>query len=177
VTQNGSAEVPDWPLPSPLRDWASYHPGHARISEERVSKFPLNLRAKERGEAGFLQTIGPAIIGPSGGRIDLVPERKVIPGTTIRVTKAEALPVKKPKKPKVKSSSAIQKKSNRKLSPLPQEPIQNPAKSLQQTNTAEQHPQDQQMKNPPKRWSLMKRAVGVVVAVVSLIASKRPKGP
>jgi hypothetical protein len=85
--------------------------------------------------------------------------------------------VKKPKKPKVKSSSAIKKKPNRNLSSLPQEPIQNPAKSLPQTNTAEQHPQDQQMKNPPTRWSLMKRAVGVVVAVVGLIAPKRPNGP
>jgi hypothetical protein len=85
--------------------------------------------------------------------------------------------VKKPKKPKVKSSSAIQKKPNQNLSPLPQERIQNPAKSLRQTNTAGQQPQDQQMKNPPKRWSLMKRAVAVVVAVVSLIAPKGPKGP
>jgi hypothetical protein len=85
--------------------------------------------------------------------------------------------VKKPKKPKVKSSSAIQKKPNQNLSPLPQERIQNPAKSLRQTNTAGQQPQDQQMKNPPKRWSLMKRAVAVVVAVVGLIAPNRPKGP
>jgi hypothetical protein len=85
--------------------------------------------------------------------------------------------VKKPKKPKVKSSSAIQKKPIQNLSPLPQEPIQNPAKSVLQTNTAGQQPQDQQMKNPPKRWSLMKRAVAVVVAVVSLIAPKGPKGP
>jgi hypothetical protein len=82
--------------------------------------------------------------------------------------------VKKPKKPKVKSFSAIQKKANRNLSPLPQEPIQNPAKSLPQTNTAGQQPQDQQMKNPPKRWSLMKRAGA---AVVGLIAPKRPNGP
>jgi len=73
--------------------------------------------------------------------------------------------VKEPKEPKVKSSSAIQKKP-----PLPQEPIQNPAKSLPQTNTAGQQPQDQQMKNPPKHWSLMKRVVG-------LIAPKRSKGP
>ncbi len=78
--------------------------------------------------------------------------------------------MKKPKKPKVKSSSAIQKSPNRNLSPLPQEPIQNPAKSLPQTNTAGQQPQDRQMKNPPKRWSLMKRVVG-------LIAPKRRKGP
>jgi hypothetical protein len=84
--------------------------------------------------------------------------------------KAEALPVKKPKKPKVKSSSAIQKKPNQNLSPPLQEPIQNPAKSLPQTNTAGQQPQDQQMKNPPKHWSLMKRVVG-------LIAPKRLKGP
>jgi hypothetical protein len=89
----------------------------------------------------------------------------------------EALPVKKPKKPKVKSFSAIQKKTNRNLSPLPREPIQNPAKSLPQTNSAGQQPHDQQMKNPPKRWSPMKRAVAVVVAVVGLIAPKRPKGP
>jgi hypothetical protein len=79
--------------------------------------------------------------------------------------------VKKPKKPKVKSSSAIQKKT-----PLPQEPIQNPAKSLPQTNTAGQQPQDQQMKNPPKHWSLMKRAAVVVDTVVGSIARKRPKG-
>jgi hypothetical protein len=78
--------------------------------------------------------------------------------------------VKKPKKPKVKSSSAIQKKPNRNPSPLPQKPMQNPAKSLPQTSTAGQQPQDQQMKNPPKHWSLMKRVVG-------LIAPKRPKGP
>jgi hypothetical protein len=84
---------------------------------------------------------------------------------TIRVTKAEALPVKKPKKPKVKSSSPIEKKP-----PRPREPIQNPAKSLPQTNTAGQQPQDQQMKNPPKHWSLMKRVVG-------LIAPKGRKGP
>jgi hypothetical protein len=121
--------------------------------------------------------VDPAIMGPSGGRIGLVPERKVILGTTIRITKAEALPVKKPKKPKVKSSSAMQKKPNRNLSPLLQEPIQNPAKPLPQTNTAGQQPEDQRMKNPPKRWSLMKRAVAVVVAVVGLIAPKRPKGP
>ncbi len=76
--------------------------------------------------------------------------------------------MKKRKKPKVKSSSAIQKKPNRYPSRLPQEPIQNAAKSL---------PQDQQMKNPPKRWSLITRAVGVAVAVVGLIAPKRPKGP
>ena len=82
--------------------------------------------------------------------------------------------MKKPKKPKVKSSSAIQKKPNRNLSPLPQKPIQNPAKSLPQTNTTGQQPQDQQMKNPPKRWSLMKRAGA---AVVGLIAPKRPNGP
>jgi hypothetical protein len=81
--------------------------------------------------------------------------------------------MKKRKKPKVKSSSAIQKKPNRNLSPLPQEPIQSPAKSLPQTNTAGPQPQDQQMKNPPKRWSLMKRAV----AAVGLIARKRPKAP
>jgi hypothetical protein len=116
--------------------------------------------------------VDPAIIGPSGGRIDLVAERKVIVGTTSRVTKAEALPVKKPKKPKVKSSSPIQKKP-----PLLREPIRNPAKSLPQTNTAGQQPQDQQMKNPPPRWSLMKRAVAVVVAVVGLIAPKGRKGP
>jgi hypothetical protein len=85
--------------------------------------------------------------------------------------------VKKPKKPKVKSSSAIQKNPNQNLSPLPQEPIQNPAKPLPQTTTAGQQSQDQQMKNPPKRWSLMKRAVAVVVAVVGLIARKRSKGP
>jgi hypothetical protein len=85
--------------------------------------------------------------------------------------------VKKRKKPKVKSSSPIQKKPNQKLSPLPQDPIQNPAKSLPQTNPAGQQQQDQQMKNPAKRWSLMKRAVAVVVAVVGLIAPKRPKGP
>jgi hypothetical protein len=85
--------------------------------------------------------------------------------------------VKKPKKPKVKSSSAIQKKPNRNLSPLPQEPMQNPAKSLPQTNTAGQRLQDQQMKNPPKRWSLMKRGVAVVVAVVGLIAPRRPERP
>jgi hypothetical protein len=91
--------------------------------------------------------------------------------------KAEALPVKKPKKPKVKSSSAIQKKPNQNLSLLPREPIQNPAKSLPQTNTAGQQQQGQQMGKPPKRWSLMKRAVAVVVAVVGLIAPKRPKGP
>jgi hypothetical protein len=91
--------------------------------------------------------------------------------------RAEALAVKKPKKPKVKSSSAIQKKPNQNPSPLPQEPIQNPAKSLPQANTAGQQPQEQQMKNPPKRLSLMKRAVAVVVAVAGLIASKRPKGP
>jgi hypothetical protein len=82
--------------------------------------------------------------------------------------------VKKPKKPKVKSFSAIQKKRNRNLSPLPQEPIQNPAKSLPQTNTAGQQQQDQQMGKLPKRWSLRKRAVA---AVVGLIAPKRPKGP
>jgi hypothetical protein len=87
------------------------------------------------------------------------------------------LPVKKPKKPKVKSSSAIQKKPNQNLSSLPQEPIRNPAKSLPQTNTAGWQPQDQQMKNPPKRWSMMKRAVAVVVAVVGLIAPKRSKAP
>jgi hypothetical protein len=69
------------------------------------------------------------------------------------------------------------KKPNRNLSPLPQEPIQNPAKSLPQTNTAGQQPQDQQMKNAPKRWSLMKRAVAVVVAVVGLVTPKRRKGP
>jgi hypothetical protein len=79
--------------------------------------------------------------------------------------------VKKPKKPKVKSSSAIQK--NRNLSPLPQEPIQNPAKSLPQTNTAGQQQQDKQKKNPLKRWSLVKRAVR---AVGGLIPPKRPKG-
>jgi hypothetical protein len=78
--------------------------------------------------------------------------------------------VKKPKKPKVKSSSAIEKKPRRNLSPLRQEPIQNPAKSLPQTNTIGQQPQDQHMKNPRKRWSLMKRVVG-------LIAPKRRKGP
>jgi hypothetical protein len=78
--------------------------------------------------------------------------------------------MKKPKKPKVKSFSAIQKKT----SPLPQEPIQNPAKSLPQTNTAGQQQQGQQMGKPPKRWSLRKRAVA---AVVGLIAPKRPKGP
>jgi hypothetical protein len=44
-------------------------------------------------------------------------------------------------------------------------------------NTAGQQPQDQQMKNPPKRSSLMKRAVAVVVAAVGLIAPKRRKGP
>jgi hypothetical protein len=82
--------------------------------------------------------------------------------------------VKKPKKPKVKSSSAIQKKPNQNLSPLPQEKIQNPARSLPQTNTAGRQLQDQQMKNPPKRWSLMKRAVA---AVVGSIAPKRPKNP
>jgi hypothetical protein len=82
--------------------------------------------------------------------------------------------VKKRKKPKVKSSSAIQKNPNRNLPPLPQAPIQNPEKSLPQTNTAGQQQQDQQMKNPPKRWSLMKRAVA---AVVGVIAPKRPKGP
>jgi hypothetical protein len=82
--------------------------------------------------------------------------------------------VKKPKKPKVKSSSAIQKKPNQNLSPPPQEPIQNPAKPLPQTNTAGQQQQDQQMGEPPKRWSLRKRAVA---AVVGLIAPKRPKGP
>ena len=63
-------------------------------------------------------------MGPSGGRLDPVPERAVIPGTTIKVTKAKALPLKKPKKPKVKSSSAIQEKP-----PLPREPIQIPTKS------------------------------------------------
>jgi hypothetical protein len=125
----------------------------------------------------FCRRVDPTTIGPSGGRIDLVPERKVILATTIRVTKAEVLPVKKPKKPKVKSSSAIQKKPNQNLSSLPQEPIRNPAKSLPQTNTAGWQPQDQQMKNPPKRWSMMKRAVAVVVAVVGLIAPKRPKAP
>jgi hypothetical protein len=82
--------------------------------------------------------------------------------------------VKKPKKPKVKSSSAISKKTTRNLSPpLPQEPIKKPAKSLPQTNTAGQQ-QEQQMKNPPRRWSLMKRAGA---AVVGLIPPKRPKGP
>jgi hypothetical protein len=80
--------------------------------------------------------------------------------------------VKKPKKPKVKSFSAVQTKS-----PLPQEPIQNRAKSLQQTNTVGQQPQDQQMKNPPKLWSVMKRVAVVVDTVVGLIARKRPKGP
>jgi hypothetical protein len=84
--------------------------------------------------------------------------------------------VKKPKKPKVKSSSAIQKKPNQNLSPPQQEPMQNPAKSPPQANTAGQQSQDQQMKNPPKRWSLMKRAVAVAVEVVGLIAPKRPKG-
>jgi hypothetical protein len=80
--------------------------------------------------------------------------------------------VKKPKKPNVKSFSAIQKKTNRNLS-LPQEPMQNPAKSLPQTNAAG-HQQDQQMGEPPKRWSLRKRAVA---AVVGLIAPKERKGP
>jgi hypothetical protein len=134
-----------------------------------------NHRARERSEAGFLQTSGPRHHRAIRGTDRLGPWRKVS-RNKIRVTKAEALPVKKPKKPKVKSSSAIQKKPNQSLSPL-QEPIQNPAKSLPQTNTAGQQPQDQQMNNPPKRWSLMKRAVAVVVAVVGLIAPTRRKRP
>src|SRR5215475_6226798 len=122
------------------------------------------------GESSFHEDTAtfPAHLRPQVPRVrrwlDLVPQEGHV-RNNIRVTKAEALPVKKPKKPKVKSSSPIQKKP-----PLPREPIQNPAKSVPQTNTAGQQPQDQQMKNPPKHWSLMKRVVG-------LIALRRRKGP
>jgi hypothetical protein len=124
--------------------------------------------------------VDPAI-GPSGGRLDLVPERKVILATTIRATKAEALPVKKPKKPKVNSSSAIQKDrigTYRRCRKSQYKILRSRChKQIQQASTAGQRPQDQEMKNPPKHWSLMKRAAVVVVAVVGLIAPKRPKGP
>jgi hypothetical protein len=81
--------------------------------------------------------------------------------------------VKKPKKPKVKSSAAIQKNESETIATTARANT-NPAKSLPQTNTPGQQQQDQQMKNPPKRWSLMKRAGA---AVVGLIAPKRPKRP